>query len=423
LPKILVLSRLPPTTTTAPAVAATVVKRWNSSATTTATATTARGAYRSPTPPTGVPLSRLLSNTFPLSYSESYSQWVKRTGLQEAEKAVLSCLPFYPEPDATRRARSFKVPIGDNNHINEFEITRNTSEPISDELVVLHGYGAGLGFFYKTFEGISNEAGWRIHGLDLLGYGCSSRPKFELKSKSADPLVRTLEAEDFFIDALEAWRIERGIETFSLVAHSLGAYLGASYAAKYPGRINKLMLVSPAGVTRSSYAIDSGETPEMPLPEMKAKAPLWFHYLWECNVSPFSLVRNTGPLGPRFVSGWSSRRFANLPSKEARALHMYAYTIFNAAGSGEYALNYLLAPGAYGRRPLASRAHEIPCPTYWIYGDNDWMDVKGGQEACNSIAGRWPADLVTVSNSGHHIYLDNPQELNYHIKKFMHTNY
>lgn len=424
--KILVLTRFPPAITTTSSVVNTLVvtsKRWNSSSATTTTTTTtgsspsSRLGYRSPTPPTGVPLSRLFSNTFPLSYSESYAQWLKRDDLQEAENEVLSCLPFYPQPDSTRRAKSLKVPIGEDRYINEFEITRTVkSETVTDDVVVLHGYGAGLGFMYKIFDEISKEPGSRIHGLDLLGYGGSSRPTFRLEKtrSSKDLLAQTLEAEDFFIDALEAWRKSKGLETFSMVAHSLGAYLGASYSVKYPGRLNKLMLVSPAGVTRSSYAIDKVPSENS---DVKAKAPWWFHFLWECNVSPFSLVRNTGPLGPRFVSGWSSRRFAKLSSEESRALHMYAYCIFNAPGSGEYALNYLLAPGAYGRRPLADRAEEIPCPTYWLYGDKDWMDIRGGLHACDRIKGN--CEIATVSNSGHHIYLDNPSELNRHIRNFM----
>ena len=61
---------------------------------------------------------------------------------------------------------------------------------------------------------------------------------------------------------------------------------------------------------------------------------VWLVWLWDANVSPFSLVRLTGPLGPRFVSGWTSRRFNHLPPVEAQALHTYAYTLFRQRGSG-----------------------------------------------------------------------------------------
>lgn len=380
--------------------------------------------YRAPTPPTGIPLSRIFSNTFPLPLSEAYEQWTNRHKIQEAEEGVLSHLPFFPEPDATRSAKSLQVDIGNGQWINEFEITQHSNNPPKHELVMLHGYGAGLAFYYRNFNEISKVPGWRIHALDLLGYGRSSRPKFRIDAK--DPYDKIKETENFFTDALEAWRKARGLDTFTVVAHSMGGYLSSAYATKYPGRINKLLLVSPAGVPRSPYSISAAERRARgeidTVPKTSVEIPAWFNFLWEQHVSPFSLIRNTGPLGPRFVSGWTARRFAKLPSNEARSLHRYVYMIFNAPGSGEYALNYLLAPGAHARWPLAERAKDIPCETEWMYGENDWMDVSGGIEAVTNIrqARGTPAPpLHIVRDAGHHIYLDNPQSFNELVIKTM----
>lgn len=398
--------------------------------------------YRPPTPPTGIPLSRIFSNTFPLPLSEAYEQWTNRAKLQEAEEGVLSHLPFFPTPDATRSARSLQIPVHLKNSptyaeqdlwINEFEITPHKFQPNTKgnhELVMLHGYGAGLAFYYRNFDEISSfRDNWRIHALDLLGYGRSARPKFVVNAK--DPYDKIRETEDFFIDALEDWRKRRNIDTFTMVAHSMGGYLSSAYATKYPGHINKLVLVSPAGVPRSRYSISAlerrarGEI-DTTVPKTSVEIPAWFNFLWEQHVSPFSLIRNTGPLGPRFVSGWTARRFANLPKSEADALHKYVYTIFNAAGSGEYALNYLLAPGAHARWPLAERAAAIPCETEWMYGQNDWMDVSGGIEAITNIRKargergvNAPPPLHIVESAGHHIYLDNPQKFNELVKNTM----
>ncbi len=376
--------------------------------------------YRPPTPPAGIPLSKIISaNNFPLSFSDAFAQWKVRHDIKRAEFDVLSTLPFFPDPDATRSAQSLSVDIGNGNWVNEFEVTQLDTETKND-IVVLHGYGAGLAFFYRNFDALSSRPGWKLHALDLLGYGCSARPPFKIKSK--DPYERIHETEDFFIDAIEAWRKAKGIERFTFVAHSMGAYFASAYSMKYPGHIKKLVLVSPAGVPRSSLSISSiarrklsSKTTSEVTGEKLIKVPAWFNFLWECHVSPFSLVRNTGPLGPKFVSGWTHRRFANLPPVEAEALHRYVYGIFNARGSGEYALNYLLAPGAYARWPLAERAANITCDTMWVYGQNDWMDRKGGEEACDNIAkahgGKRPP-MKIVSDAGHHIYLDNPKEFN-----------
>lgn len=68
----------------------------------------------------------------------------------EAQKAVLSFLPFFPfSNDDKRTARVNLVRLsGKNRVINELEITRG-DEPVERTLVMLHGYGAGLGLFYR----------------------------------------------------------------------------------------------------------------------------------------------------------------------------------------------------------------------------------------------------------------------------------
>ena len=364
------------------------------------------------------------------------------------------------------------------------------------------GYGAGLGFFYKNFEGLSRVKGWKVYALDLLGMGRSSRPPFKVHAKDRQGSIT--EAEDWFIDALEEWRVKKKIERFTLLGHSLGGYMAVAYALKYPGRLNKLVLASPVGIPEDPYAVNA----EMPNPVIqnqdggtdsssssvpddvkpgdnnnflnaRSKAensskpgeqtspaaprkplPKWLTYLWDANISPFSLVRWGGPLGPRFVSGWTSRRFSHLPSEEAKVLHDYAYSLFRQRGSGEYALAYILAPGAFARSPLIRRIHgvgrqmiapdgsttssveaaervqETGVPVVLMYGENDWMDIAGGYAAAAKIEeeknkvlktateeerknDRGSAKVMVIKNAGHHVYLDGWEEFNDIMRKEM----
>lgn len=367
---------------------------------------------------------------------------------------------------------------GKDRALNEFSVER-VGEEADQHLVMLHGYGAGLGFFYKNFEPLSRLRGWQLHALDMLGMGRSTRPPFKIKAKDREEAIR--EAEAWFVDALEEWRIKRKIDRFTLLGHSLGGYMAVAYALKYPGHLNKLILASPVGIPEDPYAVTADVPAESTLaneltqeqreitssaavsgsapkttdgsfitgrdPEAindganrppRRNMPKWFAYLWDANISPFSLVRWTGPLGPRLVSGWTSRRFSHLPADEAKALHDYSYSIFSQRGSGEYALAYILAPGAFARSPLIRRFHGVgrqmigaensllpnlasppsscsifpkssaksavpegspaedstPSPTeasaprrenglpiVFMYGDHDWMDVSGGHAA------------------------------------------
>lgn len=377
---------------------------------------------------------------------------------------------------------------GKNRALNELSIER-VGEQADDTLVMVHGYGAGLGFFYKNFEPLSRAPGWKLYALDMLGMGNSTRPNFKIHAK--DPKDKIAEAEGWFIDALEEWRKVRKIEKFTLLGHSLGGYLAVSYALKYPGRLNKLILASPVGIPEDPWAVNaampepeestmaneftqdqesivSGEPAganaafvRAPAADKKAVAssakttttppkrpiPGWLVWLWDANVSPFSIVRLAGPLGPRFVSGWTSRRFSHLPPDEKEALHTYSYALFRQKGSGEYVLPYLLAPGAYARSPVINRIQDVgrqiirpetdsaPAvretgfPIVFMYGENDWMDVAGGYAAEEKLKLRaanallhgtaeekkrenGSAKVVVVRKAGHHLYLDNPDEFN-----------
>lgn len=384
-----------------------------------------------------------------------------------------------PDPFGHRIWRSTMVALsGKNRLLNEYSVER-VGEPAEETLVMLHGYGAGLGLFYQNFEPLTRIAGWRLFALDMLGMGNSSRPAFRIKAK--DPKEKIAEAESFFIDALEEWRKVRNIEKFTLLGHSLGGYLAVSYALKYPGHLNKLILASPVGIpedpsavkdeipeptsstlaneftqsqesivqqdssikTGADQAVVTKQAPKAP----RRAIPGWVAWLWDTNaVSPFSLIRIGGPLGPRFVSGWTSRRFNHLPPEEAAALHVYAYNLFRQKGSGEFALTYILAPGAYARNPLINRIDQVGrgevangkretgFPVVLMYGDSDWMDVAGGYASEEKIKARveralaegteeerrdenGSARVVVVRKAGHHLYLDNPDEFNEYLTK------
>lgn len=428
---------------------------------------------------------------FPLGYKEAVSQWWTSVSSRQAERDVLSFIPFLKEantdaaqslhelakadPFGQRVWRSSMVQLsGKDRALNELSIQR-VGEQADNTLVMLHGYGAGLGFFYKNFEPLSRPKGWKLYALDMLGMGNSARPPF--KVTATDPKEKIKQAEAWFVDSLEEWRLARKIEKFTLMGHSLGGYLAVSYAIKYPGHLNKLILASPVGIPEDPWAVNDAlpeptastmqneftedqesitratapTAPSLPAKNSttgaatppKRPLPSWLVWLWDANVSPFSIVRLAGPLGPRFVSGWTSRRFNHLPPAEKDVLHNYAYSLFRQRGSGEYALPYLLAPGAYARSPVINRIQDVGrqegehgFPVVFMYGEHDWMDVAGGYAAEERIKKRIEkavvegteedrrregggAKVLVVRRAGHHLYLDNPGEFNEMVTKEM----
>ncbi|KAJ3336834.1 hypothetical protein HDU93_002074 [Gonapodya sp. JEL0774] len=256
-------------------------------------------------------------------------------------------------------------------------------------LVIAHGYGAALGFFYRNYYGLSLLNNTKIMAFDWLGMGNSSRPPFP---KHNDPE----KAEKWFVDSLEAWRQASGIEKMVLCGHSLGGYLSAAYAMRFPERVSKLILVSPVGV------------PHLP---SDFKLPGWVSTLWSWNFTPQGIIRMVGPWGPDLVQRYTDRRFAFLDESDAKDMREYLYHTLALRGSGEYALGSILLPGAFAKRPLMDRIGQLKVPTTFVYGSHDWMDYRHALEAAKAM----PLDrvkVVRVPEGGHHLYLDNPPVFN-----------
>lgn len=101
-------------------------------------------------------------------------------------------------------------------------------------IVLLHGFGAGLGFWILNIDALAQDR--PVYAIDLLGFGKSSRPKF---SKEAT------EVEDQYIESLERWRRLMRVEKMILLGHSFGGYLSTAYSIKYSERVEHLILGDP----------------------------------------------------------------------------------------------------------------------------------------------------------------------------------
>jgi pimeloyl-ACP methyl ester carboxylesterase len=122
--------------------------------------------------------------------------------LAEAERRVLSIVRFPFEQN--------QVPIGDGLTINTIH-THNPKAQRSDKrspLVLLHGFGAGIGFWLLNLDALA-EQHEHVYAIDLLGCGRSSRPRFRART--------TEDAEQFFVDALERWRIQLNLDKMILL--------------------------------------------------------------------------------------------------------------------------------------------------------------------------------------------------------------
>jgi cardiolipin-specific phospholipase len=295
-----------------------------------------------------------------------------------------------------------------------------TSSPLAmptraDEhaLVMCHGFGGGVGIWYRNLAEISRRAQRpvRVYAFDWRGMGLSSRSRFDPATvqHATDPELSEQEyTERWFLESFEEWRMLLGLERFTLLGHSFGGYLAGVYAMQRPECVAHLVLASPVGLPPRPAGFDFNELASRSL----------FHrvavYAWTRRMTPQSLVRLGGPFGRRLVNFYTRRRFRSLPEAELDSLSEYLLQISCAPPSGEHALHSILEPGAYAHRPLLPRflvhREHLP-PITFVYGLHDWMDCASAYELAEaSSAGQ--VRVLRLPNAGHHMYMENPEEFN-----------
>ncbi|KAL7753929.1 hypothetical protein RI367_000861 [Sorochytrium milnesiophthora] len=272
-------------------------------------------------------------------------------------------------------------------------------------LVLVHGWGGGLGIWMSMFDRLSER--FQVHAIDLLGWGASSRPPFR-KLHGRLPLS----AQAFFVESLEAWRASMGIQSFTLAAHSMGGYVAAAYAIKYPDTMDKLVLISPIGLQGFR------QPPDRAAPSVAQKLrSMVFQHAW--TLTPQRLIHMMGPTRARAILGSARRRIADLFPYDDDTVLDYVYWLSR------------IAPGVSGEAGPQLRQLQDRVPTVLAYGINDWMDPSYTLHELRRISrhrsSRKSHDTAVplaedaealhvplvyiLRNSGHHPYIENPRDL------------
>lgn len=226
------------------------------------------------------------------------------------------------------------------------------SPPDAPVMMHLHGFGLSGRYLLPTAELLRHE----FHTLvpDLPGFGRSGKP--------VDPLdVPDLaHAAARFLD-------DRGIEKATLVGNSMGCPVICEFAYHYPERLERAILVSPAGGVQNQ-------------PLRRAIGQLSRDGTRE----PPSLIKVAAPDYLRFGVPSTVRMF--------RALTQY---------------------------PSLERLLEIRVPTLVVIGDRD--PLMPGAERVKEVAGQTDNHvlIVRIEGAAHAINFSHPGELANVIRQFM----
>jgi pimeloyl-ACP methyl ester carboxylesterase len=288
---------------------------------------------------------------------------------------------------------SHKAHISDGNYIYYLKAGSEADPP----LVLLHGYCAGSAVFYKIVGYLAEY--FSVYCIDLLGMGRSSRPDAAFTTRE--------QAEVFFSQSIDEFRMAVGLEDFYMAGHSFGGYICGAYIIKHPEQIRAVCFISPAGMSAE---------PEK-LPDFEGKndnflvrfARRTVNFLWKANITPTDFIRYAGPLSARLMRVYTTSKFNALPPYEVEALETYLEQINLARGCGEYALSVLLEPGAWSLEPMWQRLLHLDMPMCFLYGDDDWVPSLGAHELAKLYQGI--LSISYINQSSHQIHFDNPEEL------------
>lgn len=261
-------------------------------------------------------------------------------------------------------------------------------------LVMVHGFGGGLALWVMNIDTLAKNRA--VHTFDLVGFGRSSRPEFSEVPE---------EAEEQFIDHMESWREELGVDKFVLLGHSLGGFLVSSYALKYPERVQHLILADPWGF------------PEKPSDdEIAVRIPPWVKVLGAV-LSPFNPLaglRAAGPWGPKLVRKFRpdfQKKYSSVVDDDS--ILNYIYHCNAQTPSGETAFRNMTIPYGWAKCPMISRIGEMreDVPITVVYGSRSWMDHTSGH-SIKYLRPNSYVDIQVVKGAGHHVYADQPEAFN-----------
>lgn len=250
-------------------------------------------------------------------------------------------------------------------------------------LVFVHGLS---GNWMNWLENLPEfAADHRVIALDLPGFGRSPLPSSEITI-------------GLFCDVLIALIHQLDLGAVTLIGNSMGGQISAKLAIEHPELVERMVLVSPAGVTT-----DIARNPQI----------LWVlkTFGWLYDAGARTARRTSDPLSKnpalrRALMGVVCRYPERLPGA------LVARQLFGAGTAG-FAPSVL----ALGHCDLADELERISVPTLLVWGRNDRL-------VPSSDARIWARDIeeaeaIIYEDTGHMAMLERPARFNADARSFL----
>jgi pimeloyl-ACP methyl ester carboxylesterase len=225
----------------------------------------------------------------------------------------------------------------------------------------------------------------RVIAFDLPGFGSSEMPSEPISISGYARFV------DAVLDAL-------GVGSAAVVGNSMGGFIGAELAIAFPARVERLVLVSAAGLTVEHQRHDRGLVVLKTLDRRLAAYAGWL------GSKSDALARR--PRARRMIFGLVAHRPDLLPAP------LIAEQI---RGSGK--AGFVPALDALTSYPIRDRLPQIACPTLIVWGTEDHLvPVRDADEFARLIPN---SRKVVWRQTGHMAMLERPAAFNRLLAAFL----
>lgn len=250
-------------------------------------------------------------------------------------------------------------------------------------LIFLHGLSGSWQNWLETIPYFAREH--RVIALDLPGFGQSEMPAEPISVRGYARMLEQL------YDTL-------GIDTATIVGTSMGGFVAADFAIRYPQRVQRLVLVAAAGLSMDHMLNERNQGLRARIENV-----LFFSTTWLASRNR-AVVRS--PLVRRLMLLLVTAYPARLPVPLIREqLHGAERPGFNAALK------------AMVRYPIRDRLGEIGCPTLIVWGELDRLvPLRDAAEFEWLIP---DARKIVYEDTGHMVMLERPERFNTDLHSFI----
>ena len=173
--------------------------------------------------------------------------------------------------------------------------------------------------------------------------------------------------------------------------------------------MERLILADPWGFSTQTVSDD-----------ILKRVPLWVKCIFRVSFffNPLSIVRISGPYGPRLMSVRDDlrRKFIPLMGEDSKEILNYAYHSNANRPSGETVFRQLCNSEIGAKRPIIKRANELNTniKLSFLYASQSWL-FREEETNLRKLFPNNKLDYKIINNAGHHLYSDNHEAFNEYI--------